>query len=51
MFGRAYRAGRHMGRMTFDSRQRMSNRAEVGLGMIGTLSIVILVLMFLALFT
>lgn len=51
MFGRSYKIGRHMGRMTFDSRQRMSNRAEVGLGMIGTLSIVILVLMVIVLFT
>ena len=51
MFGRAYDFHRHTGRMTLDTRQRMSNRAEVGFGMVGTLSIIILVLIIITLFS
>lgn len=50
MFGRAYKAGRHMGRMGMDSSQRMSNRAEVGFGMVGTASIIALAVILIALF-
>ena len=51
MLGRSYKIGRHMGRMGMDTSQRMTNRAEVGFGMVGTLSIIILVLMVIVLFT
>ena len=50
MFGRAYDFHRHTGRMTLDTRQRMSNRAEVGFGMVATISIIVLFLLGLALF-
>ena len=35
MFGKAYDFHRQTGHMTMDTRQRMTNRAEVGLGMVG----------------
>lgn len=47
MFGRAYKAGRHMGHMTMDSRQRMSNRAEVGMGCAGLIGIAMVFLLIL----
>ena len=50
MFGRAYDFHRHSGRMTMDTRQRMTNRAEVGFGMVGTISIIVLFLLVLAVF-
>jgi len=46
MLGRSYKIGRHIGRMTLDSRQRMTNSAEVGLGMVG---VGIFLIMFLGL--
>lgn len=49
MFGASYRAGRHMGRMTLDSRQRMSNRAEVGMGCVGLIGVAMVFLLILAL--
>lgn len=50
MWGRAYDFQRHTGHMTMDSRQRMTSRAEVGFGMIGTASLIILFLLALAVF-
>ncbi len=50
MWGKAYKVDRHMGRMSMDSRQRMTNRAEVGFGMVGTISIIVLFLLALAVF-
>lgn len=47
MFGRAYRAGRHMGRMGMDSSQRMSNRAEVGMGCVGLIGVAMVFLLIL----
>ena len=47
MFGRAYDAHRHTGRMTRDPSMRMTNKAEVGFGMVGTLSLVMLIIIVL----
>ena len=48
--GRSYRAYRHTGRMTRDPSMRMTNKAEVGFGMVGTLSMIILVLIVIGVF-
>ena len=40
--GRTYRAYRHTGRMTRDPSMRMSNRAEVGFGMVGVIFLFIM---------
>lgn len=48
MWGRSYKAGRHMGRMGLDSRQRMTNRAEVGMGCAGLIGIAIVFFLLLA---
>lgn len=50
MWGKSYQVGRHMGRMGMDSRQRMSNKAEIGFGKVGTMAVIILLLLMLALF-
>lgn len=50
MYGKSYKIGRQMGRIGMDSRQRMTNRAEVGFGMVGTISIIVLFLLVLAVF-
>jgi hypothetical protein len=50
MFGRAYDVDRHMGRMGMDSRQRMSNKAEIGFGKVGTMAIIILLVLMVAAF-
>jgi hypothetical protein len=50
MWGKAYKVDRHMGRMGMDSRQRMTNRAEVGFGMVGTASIIALVVIMVVIF-
>ena len=50
MWGKAYDFHRHSGRMTMDSRQRMSNKAETGFGMVGTLSLIILFLIIVGVF-
>ena len=42
MLGKSYAIGRHMGRMSQDHSMRMSNRAEVGLGMVGVIAILFL---------
>ena len=49
MFGRSYKIGRHMGRMGMDSNQRMTNRAEVGMGCVGLIGIAMVFLLILAL--
>lgn len=50
MWGKSYQVGRHMGRIGMDSRQRMTNRAEVGFGMVGTASIIALIVILVVLF-
>jgi hypothetical protein len=50
VMGRSYKAGRHMGRMNQDSSIRMTNKAEVGFGMVGIFFIVILSIGILSLF-
>lgn len=50
MWGKAYDFHRHSGRMTSDPRMRMSNKAEVGFGMVGTLSLIILFLIVIGVF-
>ena len=47
MWGKAYDMHRHTGRMTRDPRMRNSNKAEVGFGMVGTLSLIILAIFIL----
>ena len=47
VMGRSYKAGRHMGRMGQDPSMRMTNKAEVGFGMVGTLSLIILAIIIL----
>lgn len=42
--GGSYRAWRHTGRMTRDPSMRMSNRAEVGFGMVGSIAIIFLIM-------
>ena len=48
MFGKAYDFHRHSGRMTMDTNQRMSNKAEVGMAFP---ALIVLVVMFLILFS
>jgi hypothetical protein len=50
VFGRAYDMHRHTGRMTRDPSMRMTNKAEVGFGMVGTLSLIILAIIILGVF-
>jgi len=50
MFGRAYDFHRHSGRMTRDPSMRMTNKAEVGFGMVGTLSLIVLAIIVLGVF-
>lgn len=45
--GKSYQVYRHTGRMVQDSSMRMSNRAEVGFGLVSVLSLFILVLGFI----
>ena len=50
MLGKSYMMGRHLGRISQDHSMRMSNRAEVGLGMIGLIAILFIFgMIFLAL--
>jgi len=44
VMGRSYKAGRHMGRMSQDPTMRMTNKAEVGFGMVGLFFIVLIFL-------
>ena len=48
--GRSYRAGRHMGRMGQDSSMRMTNRAEVGFGMVGVLGFAFILFIIIGVF-
>jgi len=50
VMGRSYRAGRHMGRMGQDSSMRMTNRAEVGFGMVGMLGFAFILLLIIGVF-
>ena len=50
MYGKSYKIGRQMGRMGMDSRQRMSNKAEIGFGKVGTMAIIILIVLMVAVF-
>lgn len=40
--GKTYRAYRHTGRMTSDPSMRMSNRAEVGFGIVGVMFLLVM---------
>jgi len=50
VMGRSYKAGRHMGRMSQDSSMRMTNKAEVGFGMVGMLAMGIVILLIIGVF-
>jgi len=50
VMGRSYKAGRHMGRMSQDSSMRMTNKAEVGFGMVGVLGMGIIILLIIGVF-
>ena len=50
MFGRVYDAHRHTGRMTQDSSMRMTNKAEVGFGVVGIIPLIILVMIVFGVF-
>jgi hypothetical protein len=50
MWGKAYDFHRHTGRMTQDPSMRMTNKAETGFGMVGTLSLIFLAFVVLAVF-
>jgi hypothetical protein len=50
VMGRSYKAGRTMGRMNQDTSMRMTNKAEVGFGMVGMIVIVFVFLGILSLF-
>jgi hypothetical protein len=50
VMGRSYKAGRTMGRMGQDTSMRMTNKAEVGFGMVGVFVLGIFVLILIGLF-
>ncbi len=50
MIGRSYKMGRTMGRMSQDSSMRMTNKAEVGFGMVGVLGMGIIILLIIGVF-
>jgi hypothetical protein len=50
VMGKSYKAGRHMGRMSQDSSMRMTNKAEVGFGMVGMFVLAMFVLVIVGLF-
>ena len=50
MWGRAYDMHRHTGRMVRDPSMRMTNKAEVGFGMVGLMGMAIIFLLVLAVF-
>jgi hypothetical protein len=50
MYRKMNKVHRHTGRMTRDPSMRMSNRGEVGFGMVGTLSLFILAIIILGVF-
>ena len=47
MWGKAYDMHRHTGRMTRDPSMRMTNKAEVGFGMVGVAGLALVVLLML----
>ena len=50
MWGKAYDMHRHTGRMVRDPSMRMTNKAEVGFGMVGLIGMAIIFLLVLAVF-
>jgi hypothetical protein len=50
MWGRAYDFHRHTGRMTQDPTMRMTNRAEVGFGVVGLTFLLIILLVMIGVF-
>ena len=44
VMGRSYKIGRTMGRMSQDSSMRMTNKAEVGFGVVGLTFLLIILL-------
>jgi hypothetical protein len=50
VMGRSYKAGRHMGRMSQDSSMRMTNKAEVGFGMVGMFMFAMFILILIGVF-
>ena len=50
MWGKAYDMHRHTGRMVRDPSMRMTNKAEVGFGMVGLIGMAIIFLLALAVF-
>ena len=50
VMGRSYKMGRTMGRMSQDSSMRMTNKAEVGFGMVGMFVIGMFILIMIGVF-
>ena len=50
VMGRSYKAGRTMGRMSQDSSMRMTNKAEVGFGMVGMFMLAMFILLMIGVF-
>jgi hypothetical protein len=50
VMGKSYKAGRHMGRMSQDSSMRMTNKAEVGFGMVGMFMFAMFILILIGVF-
>jgi len=50
VMGRSYKMGRTMGRMSQDSSMRMTNKAEVGFGMVGMVALGIIALLMIGVF-
>ena len=50
VMGRSYKAGRTLGRVGLDSSMRMTNKAEVGFGLVGVIVMGIIVLVIIGVF-
>jgi len=50
VMGRSYQIGRTMGRMSQDSSMRMTNKAEVGFGMVGMFMFAMFILIMIGVF-
>lgn len=50
VMGRSYQMGRQLGRMSQDSSMRMTNRAEVGFGMVGMFMLAMFILIMIGVF-
>lgn len=50
VMGRSYKAGRTMGRMSQDTSMRMTNKAEVGFGMVGVIVLSVIILLMIGVF-